>query len=198
MAYSADGAMATANRSATIGPRTGRDPRKQARPSLLDHPKANRSEPGGRVAGETGTLEEAASDVTRGAERTLKRWTARLNLTAAQQDSIFPLLARSMPQWQPDFRPRIGESYGQWSGDRTGVEPAPSASGGQAALTRDQLLAEVEKYLTPAQLRSLLFHELQTRLWWQNALKKLRDASVPSTPANRKPVPRRNRRRSPS
>lgn len=136
--------------------------------------------------------------VERTAARELDRMTARLNLSPVQQSAIFPLLARSVAAWMPGMSVQSGDSPhtaaappagyaekppGELQTPSAAVEEKPAAADTASRLTREQMLAEISKYLTPDQRTAFLRDQLRQRLWWNDAMARITRNAALTAPA---------------
>ena len=114
----------------------------------------------GLTSKEQTDLRHRAALVEREARRRLEKMTDELDLTGAQRRKIFPVLAHSVPGYDPVMQ--VGGAY---------------LAGGAAATGTE----EVHRLIDPAQQEELEDRELNRQLWWQDLFARLEAELFEST-----------------
>ena len=140
-------------------------------------------------------LEIAADRIQNRANRELARLTRLLDLSEAQQDRIFPLLARSSTAYHPALAIQVGDAQSTTpveiaskTDDSTGAAAAPaegSAPETSEPITLTTADEEIYDVLTPEQQEALEEEIIDEDLWWTDIVNDLEDeldesAAVPS------------------
>lgn len=169
-----------------------------ASPSTERLPEVTRPQVGGSrpdAAAVEPTREElviAAERINHHASRKLARLAHLLDLSEAQQDQIFPLLARSAPAYHPSLAIEVGgatvagrrDLRSSNSASNEGAEEqTPAGSEPNDPLPASKADEKIHEALTSEQQRKLEDELVEEDLWWTEIIADLEDELDESPPA---------------
>jgi hypothetical protein len=108
----------------------------------------------------------------------LERLERLLDLSEAQADEIFPILARHSTAYHPALRIRIGRS--ETGRPRPLPNTSPRAPRSAPDHEPEPDMEEIDEILTPPQIESLVAEEIAADEWWTEIIDEL--ASPPPNP----------------